>query len=1144
MGFTAAVLLVLLIGILSYQTFQKQAEASDRVRHTYQVLNTAGTVEKLLIDLETGRIRYRSTGAEQFLVPYNEATRRIKPVINELKGLTADNSDQYKRVMRIASAVEPLLTLWHRETGDEPGFYDRQALVDIVIKEKAFTQRARNELDQIVTTEKRLLTQQEQQSKSSIRETTYEIIAGTLFTLSIVLSLIYVTVNELRGNRKAEASLQENYKQLEHLNRISIEKNWLLTGMSVINDSLQDITDVTSLTQSILKTITEYLSLPASAFYCYDETKKELQLIASIALPGQAKRTYQLSEGLVGQAALERSLTLLSNVPTNFWTIQAGSGEAAPGQVACLPLWYNKKLKGVMEFASFRPFSEQDLLLLKSVTNNVAVAINAADYHEKVVNLLQQVQDQKKELENQQEELQQSNDQLVRQAKVLQMSEQELRVQEEELRQMNAELIERNTAIDVARKELTVKAKELKSNSDYKSEFLANMSHELRTPLNSVLILARLLAENKQHNLTIKQVEHANIIHKSGTDLLELINDILDLSKIEAGKIELLFEPTSTASIIEDMNQLFSVVADEKNINLSTQIGRDVPAAIWTDRQRLGQIIKNILSNAFKFTPRGGSVDLSLTLSDRIIESSGDTLSIIQPVLDISVTDTGIGISSEKQQIIFDAFQQVDGSISRKFGGTGLGLSISKELVRRLGGEFNLRSEIGKGSTFTIYLPLTALPSDEQSRLIDKPKTGSVVPLSDSVKRIRPSDDHDCLLPGDKVLLIIEDDPIFAGIIQEFARERNFKTLIALQGDDGLQYARQYIPSAIILDMGLPVLNGWDLLDILKSEETLKHIPVHVISAIDGPITINNDIVAYTNKPVDNRELEDVLTVINNHLGETGKKVLVLSGDCLTENSLKTLIEERGIKLECDYVNTVEEAQEKISQHVYDCIVIDVGQDIEQEIANLYALQESVSPQIVPFIIYVDNDLSVNAEQEQQLNKISNMIIRDSCLSKDRLMDEFDLFFHKVQKNDFFIPPALTDDDALNECMRGRKVLLVDDDMRNVFALSALLEANQMIVVTAGDGHEAIEQLGQNPDISMVLIDMMMPEMDGYEATRRIRTDRRFINLPIIAVTARAMISDREKCIVAGASDYISKPVDNTQLLLLLRGWLSRAVPR
>ena len=732
-GFSVAILLVLLIGILSYQTFQRQTEAGNWVKHTYQVLNKAGLIEKLLLDMETGYISYRSTNVRAFLEPYTDALQNIKPAINEIKVLVADNPVQTRRVDRITANIEILLVFWNQQTDDKLGQNNQAAFIDLINREKAFTNQIRDQLEQVIQMESSLLTERENENRASIQQATYKLILGTLLTLLIVLTLIYFTIKEFNSHRSAEATLQQNYKELENLNQMSTEKNWLLTGMSIINDNLQDITDVTSLTQSILKTITTYLDLPASAFYCFNEDKHELELNASIALPGQVQRSYKLGEGLVGQAALDRSLTITNNIPTAFWTIQAASGQDLPGQIVCLPVWYNKDLKGVMELASFQPVPEQALHLLKSVVNNIAVAINAVDYYEKAMHLLQQVQEQKEELENQQEELQQSNEELFRQAEVLQVSEQELMVQEEELRQINAELIMRNTTVESARTELAAQAKELAINSQYKSEFLANMSHELRTPLNSVLILAQLLAENDQENLTTKQVEYASIIHKSGTDLLELINDILDLSKIEAGKVELLIEETSTSDIVDDMHQLFNVVADQKEIHLTTQVNKDVPAMLWTDRQRLGQIIKNLLSNAFKFTPRGGTVSLSIQLANQAPGLSADLSRATQAGLAISVSDTGIGISPEKQQIIFEAFRQADGSINRKFGGTGLGLSISKELIRKLGGALGLQSGLGIGSTFTIFLPHTATPETNltyQSDTFPAPLTTALTGLT------------------------------------------------------------------------------------------------------------------------------------------------------------------------------------------------------------------------------------------------------------------------------------------------------------------------------------------------------------------------------------------------------------------------------
>lgn len=1035
-GFSVAILLVFLSGLLSYRTFQRQLETGGWVEHTYQVLNQAGMIEKLIADMETGRIGYRSTGVKQFFNSYKGALQNIRPAINRLRLLTADNPVQVDRISRIATNVETLLLFWSKQPQNILNQYNQEEFVDLIVRQKAFNDKIKNELTQVIRMERLLLAQRQERNRASVRQATNELILSTLLTLLIVLSLIYFTIKEFRGNRRAQATLEKNNNELEHLNQLSTDKNWLLTGMSVINDNLQQVGDVTSLAQSILTIITSYLDLPASGFYCYSEKNQHLQLNASVALPSNVQKTYQLGEGLVGQAAGERFPSVVNDVPVNFWTIQAGHSQVRPAQVVYLPLWYNKDLKGVMELAAVQPLGEQAMLLLSSVMNNIAVAINAADDHEKVLNLLQQVQEQKEELQSQQEVLQQSNNELIRQAEVLQASERELMVQEEELRQINSALRERNKAVESAQQELTNKAHELEISSKFKSEFLANMSHELRTPLNSVLILARLLAENKPQNLVDKQIEYANIIHKSGSDLLELINDILDLSKIEAGKIELLFEEAAIADIAEDMNQLFGVVASEKGITLATRLGDGVPATIWTDKQRLEQIIKNLLSNAVKFTPKGGSVSLTMEVADRHRAHLANHPSDTHPRLAISVTDTGIGISPEKQQIIFEAFQQVDGSISRKFGGTGLGLSISKELVRRLGGELRLWSEVGTGSTFTIYLPMGVSSATEQ-RPVDGPLR-STLPVPDgSAQPVPPADDRYSLQPEDNVLLIIEDDPAFAGIIQEFAREKNFKTILALRGDEGLQYAQQYKPSAIILDMGLPIVHGRDLLKILRNDDGLNHIPVHVISATDGPVTTGSDIRTYTTKPVEKKELENVLSSIKNYLNNGG-----------TKKADKSVRPQAG----------------------------------QSENASIQA-----PPPTAPSAT-----------------------------------------------------PSAGTPDLFQAVAQGRKVLLVDDDMRNVFALSTLLEANQMTVVTAGDGQEALDQLKAHPDTAIVLMDIMMPEMDGYEATRRIRANARFASLPVIALTAKAMADDREKCLKAGASDYITKPVDSTKLFALMQGWLSR----
>ena len=755
----------------------------------------------------------------------------------------------------------------------------------------------------------------------------------------------------------------------------------------------------------------------------------------------------------------------------------------------------------------------------------------------KIVQLLEQVQLQKGILENQQDELRQTNEELTRQAESLQASEEELRVQEEELRQINTELEERNEAMEVARHTLAEKARELEVTSKYKSEFLANMSHELRTPLNSVLILASLLAENKRNNLTDKQVEYANVIHKSGSDLLKLINDILDLSKIEAGKIDFQLEDVATDSIVRDLNQLFKVVAEEKGVRMLTHVADSVPTTLFTDKQRLEQVIQNLLSNSLKFTPKGGTVTLTFSTNNELSGFTNEPLAQSEWVLCIAVTDTGIGIAPDKQQLIFEAFQQADGSTNRKYGGTGLGLSIIKELVKRLGGEIRLQSEVGKGSTFTVYLPLSSAELPTQS---DKPvsKDDALVPPTAYHQGSSfVDDDRKHIQKGDRVVLIIEDDPVFAGIVRDMARAKQYKTIVALQGDEGMKLAQQYKPSAIILDMKLPVVDGWTILKWLKNDEKLKTIPVHIISGADEVRLPDEGVQAYMQKPVTRQDLEEVFTLIGTQVSGQFKKVLVFSAENMEQDALHVLIQQQYGDLTCEFVKTVEETLQKIQEISYDCLIVDIRGNLKKGISELTQLQANASVGQLPVICYINEDLG--PADERQLKKLTSAVIRESSQSMERLKDELELFLYKVQEQKpAKLPQAVTP--MSSGSLQGKKVLLVDDDMRNVFALSTLLDEQQMQVVTADNGREALEMLLEHTDTDIVLMDIMMPEMDGYEATRRIRSDLKRVDLPVIALTAKAMPGDREKVIEAGASDYITKPVDSNKLFSLMRIWLFR----
>lgn len=1137
--FTMAILLVLVVGVRSYTAFQSQLQEGEQVKHTYQVIAETDNLQKLLVDMETGRRGYRTTADSSFLQPYYSALPKVSLTSANIRRLLRDSVAQINRAYEMQQSIQDLLQYWSG-LGEKADYYTREDIVAVTRNEKKLMDSVRAAIDVIVTEEQTLLVEKEKKNVESIRTTNLVLLGGTVLILLIVITLIYIIVAEFRRRRITEIELQKSIEEQEQLNQVNVERNWLLTGMTDVNHGTQGITDLDMLAEYIMKTLVAYMDLPAGAIFIYNEAKNELVLTASMGT-AQMARTFAPGEGIPGRAAKGKDILVINDVPAEYWPVQSGTGSAVAGSIICVPLWFNNELKGVVEFASFVPPKKAWLDLLNGISNNLSVSINAVEGREKIMDLLGQVQIQKEELEHQQEELRQTNEELTRQTEVLQASEEELRVHEEELRQINTELEEKNESIEAARTALGTKAKELEVTSRYKSEFLANMSHELRTPLNSVLILANILAENKSRNLSDKQVEYANIIHKSGSDLLKLINDILDLSKIEAGKVELTFEEAPLQLISEDVKQLFHVVAEEKEVQFDIVLEDNLQSHIYTDVQRLEQVIKNLLSNAFKFTPKRGIVSLRFYSAMGVNTLQGKPVAQNDKIIGISVTDTGIGISPVKQQLIFEAFQQADGSTSRKYGGTGLGLSISKELIRILGGEIQVKSTEGVGSTFTLLLPASVQDAKVQVQQVEPAL--AVRDISENAnaaitEQTRVPDDRNSLAKGDKVMLIIEDDPQFARIVQDFARNKNYKTIIALQGDEGLYYARKYRPSAIILDMQLPVIDGWSLLKLFRDDEIVKNIPVHIISAADEGRLQSNSALAYLTKPVSKDDLEKAFTLLGTHLSDRIKKLLVVSGEYLKNNDLHPILEQRQLDVDCSYANNIDEAIEQAREVHFDCIIADIGKDIEKGIEEVQRLRNGIADKEIPVIIYLDNDIS--AADELQLKRISNVIIRDSSFARDRLMDEMELFLYKLQEGGkkAATPQHITLAD--NDVLIGKKVLLVDDDMRNVFALSTALEQQKMEVTTASDGRDALEQLKNNPDIQVVLMDIMMPEMDGFEAIRQIRGHMKLLKLPVIALTAKAMQGDKEKCLEAGASDYITKPVDLNRLFSLMRVWLSQ----
>jgi CheY-like chemotaxis protein/nitrogen-specific signal transduction histidine kinase len=711
----------------------------------------------------------------------------------------------------------------------------------------------------------------------------------------------------------------------------------------------------------------------------------------------------------------------------------------------------------------------------------------------------------------------------------------------------NREVERKNQEIEQARQAVEEKAEQLATTSKYKSQFLANMSHELRTPLNSLLILARMLADNNEGNLSQKQVEYVNTIHSAGNDLLVLINDILDLAKIESGTMSVEVQETLFSDLHNHIERTFEQIASDRKLDFQVRFQEDLPRAIYTDTKRLQQVLKNLLANAFKFTERG-SVSLDVSHVTHGWSRDREPLNHAEQVIAFAVTDTGIGISPQKQHIIFEAFQQEDGTTSRKYGGTGLGLAISREIAHLLGGEIRLSSEVGKGSTFTLYLPQYYLntsnitpTSNPRPLTTSKPISSYsqpqiIEPEPDLIKEQAIEDDRQIIQNGDRILLIIEDDLNFARILLDLSREKGFKGLVAARGDVGLAMAKEYQPAAIMLDIRLPVIDGWTILDRLKHDLSTRHIPVHIMSVDEGKQRgLQQGAIAYLQKPISRESLIEAFNEIKAFIERPVKNLLVVEDDDLQRQSIVELIGNSDVASTA--VGTGTAALEALKLNRFDCLVLDLRLPDMNGFELIEQIKKDPNLRDIPIVIYTGQELT--PQEETELRRVSDSIIIKDARSPERLLDETALFLHRVQAN--FPAPQLKmlERSQQNDpILADKKVLIVDDDVRNIFALTSLLESHQMQIIHAENGRDGISTLQAHNDIDIVLMDIMMPEMDGYETMRAIRQIDRFNSLPIVALTAKAMKGDREKCIEAGASDYITKPIDNQQLLSLLRVWL------
>ncbi|MDC7127346.1 MAG: response regulator [Spirochaetales bacterium] len=1010
----------------------------------------------------------------------------------------------------------------------------------------------------------RLRLQEENTRTTLIAGTTIKICLGIAIVFSFIIALLLsrsITIPLQKGvsvaQNIAEGKLEnasmnltrkdeigELGEALDKMTHSLLVQRWLERGKQGLDDELRGEVEVKSLSEKFIRYITVHMNACMGAFYLFDG-EDILELCSSYAFTDRAGNfnKIKVGEGFIGQAAKEQQTLFFSKI-NEAPGYNYGAGEDVPDHFMVSPLIFEDELIAVFLIGTFKDFDDDQKKFIKNNVENIAVLFNSAKSRDTINMLLI-------DSKQQQEELRAINEELENQTTALKESQAELQAQQEELRVMNEELEERTQAVEEqrdsirqknealleARSELEKRADDLGQASQYKSEFLANMSHELRTPLNSILILAQLLSNNGEGNLTEKQLKSAKAIHSSGSDLLKLINEILDLSKVEAGKIELNLETVSFASIIDDLKRLFSESASQKGLELNISFDSQLPDKLKTDSHRLQQIIRNLMTNAIKFTDKG-YVSLSFLKPDKPWQNLTDDQYFL-----IKVSDTGVGIAKEKQDEIFEAFKQADGSTIRKYGGTGLGLSISRGLSKLLGGVITLESEEGKGSCFTVTLPLLTseekvLPKPVQQEYKEpiKPEPAPAPSLPQTKEKADAVDDRNNVEKDDKTILIIEDDPSFVEILSELVKEKGYKTLIAEDGETGLHFADYYNPDAIILDIGLPGIDGWTVMERLKANSKLRHIPVHFMSGRDEALqAMRMGAVGFLTKPASIEDIHNALTKIESMSEDRISTLLVVEDDDIQRESIIELIGEDDVKI--TDVSSGQKAFETLKTNKFDCMILDLGLKDMSGFELLEKINNDVDCIRTPIIIYTGRELT--KEDEAKLNKYSKSIIIKGIRSPERLLDETTLFLHKVESS---LPEdkrrMLENIHNGDEIMEGKKILLVDDDMRNVFALTSILEEKKLNVLAARDGIEALEKIKSEPGINLVLMDIMMPRMDGYEAMRRIRKDHQFKNLPIIALTAKAMKGDRNKCIEAGASDYLAKPVDTEKLLSMLRVWL------
>ncbi|GAB3912221.1 response regulator [Larkinella knui] len=1181
--FSISILLLLVSLIASFYSTQKLISNSRLVNHTNEVLIEAENIISYMKDAETGQRGFIITLDPLFLMPYNGAYEKVEASYTTVRRLTADNPAQEKKLAEVKALYEAkfvqmrrIIEMAKRSKGFTSDTIERRVEM---VRGKKIMDDLRNLINQIKKDENFMLNDRLKQQQIYINYTPYLLVIAAIISILITASAYIRIKKDLDKRIILELEAKEKYRETadrisvmegitsdiargnyatrsqdskdDELGRIakalntmaqSLEttftdlnnRNWLQTGAVAIDDAIRGERNLENLANNLIATLTSYINAPIGTVYIVDNGPY-FKLAGSYAATN-APTTVKIGEGLIGEVIKSKKPVVVHDLPADYINVSSSLGNKPPTALIIVPLVHAYGCIGVIEIGLLRKPEPLETEFLEANLETIAIGVNAALDYAKLQNFLEETQAQSEELQAQHNELENVNAELEAQSLKLQASEEELRVQQEELQQTNAELEERSFLLEEKNGEIQRKAEELELTTRYKSEFLANMSHELRTPLNSILLLSRLLAENNEKNLSEDQIDYAKVIQSSGNGLLGLIDEILDLSKIEAGQMKLEYLNVSLPEITDEIQALFAPLAKEKGLDFTITVEKNVPSVIETDKMRLGQILKNLISNALKFTSKGG---ISLTVKRP--KQTESTLSFV-------VKDTGIGIPPEKQQLIFEAFQQADGSTKRKYGGTGLGLSISRELAKLLGGEIVLSSKVDEGSEFTVNIPMTSVSSEEQPGKTIQYVSRSPEPLP--VKDVEPQnkyisttipenipDDRNAITERDKVILIVEDDTNFAKSLLDYARKKGYKGIVAVRGDEGLKLAGIYKPLGILLDIQLPIMSGWQVMDALKADLQTRHIPVHIMSSHKlKNESLLKGAVDFVDKPVAFEQMQDVFKKIEYVLNRTSKKVLIIEDNPKHAKALAYFL--KTFNIHSELKSNVSEGVNALQKDEIDCVILDMGIPDIKAYETLEEAKKNPGLENLPIIIFTGKSLSL--AEELKIKKYADSIIIKTAHSYQRMLDEVSLFLHLV--DDPKKVGSSTDDykklGALSQVLANKTVLIADDDVRNIFSLSKALESYKMNVITALDGKEAFQKLQENPAIDVVLLDMMMPQMDGYETAKKIRENYQWKNLPVIAVTAKAMTGDREKCIQAGASDYITKPVDIDQLMSLLRVWL------